>query len=77
MLPAVDPMPRPSSLLMASSTLVWEFSHIATSGVCTVRHDFGCNLNDPLISFDDETDFTGTAIHPRNSLRLIRKQMNK
>lgn len=66
-------VPRPSSLLSASSTLDWEFSHMATSGVLTVKHDFGCNLNDPLISLDDDTDFTGTEIHPKNSLRLMIK----
>lgn len=30
----------------------------------------------PLISFDDDTDFTGTDIHPKNSLRL-KKKMKK
>lgn len=59
-----------SSLSMASSTLVCELSHIATSGVCTVKQDFGCNLNVPLISFDVAIDFTGINMHPKNSLRL-------
>lgn len=50
---------------------------MATSGVLTVKHDFGCNLNDPLISLDDDTDFTGTEIHPKNSLRLMIKSKKR
>ena len=42
---------QPSSTLMTSSTLDWEFSHISSKGnVGFVKHDWACSLNDPLIS---------------------------
>lgn len=66
-------MPRTataSSLLIASSTLVWLFSHVvAIGGAACVRHDRCCNLNVPFISFDWML-FTGNDVHPKNSLRL-------
>lgn len=65
-----EPIAVASSLLMASSTLDCEFSPIAIGGCGSVKHDFGCNLNDPLISLAAAIVFTGNDIHPRKSLRL-------